>query len=601
MRFRTTLILLLVVALLGAYLWYVDRGRPSTAEQHLVEKRIFKTFDQDKVAALRVVVAYRTNEIGAITNREEFVVVRDVAGWNVTAPVNFPADEAKIGAILDQVKRLEQQRVTTPEEYARLNRAEAGLEEPDIVADFDMLDTNFSLHIGFEVPSLWNVYVAVPGRKEAYFAPHEFKDKLRLTTDSGDNDVRRRAVFGLRPYQVNAVQLERPDGALELQRDNDSTWRVTQPLRDAADHKQIETLLGQLEKLRVETFCDAPTSFGTPRLTLTVVQGTTSQRLQLGDEVSGPDDYEDEQGVRPKSLYLARRGEYPQYFTVKKSEVAGLLRPRDAYRDMRLFVTYDYHDPHGMTQVVGDNTLDLVRDPDWRVSGVASPLVDATKVDDYVYGWLDLPITNFADAAAARAALSNVWIRLAVPCKDIGQPLELALSAPRGPWCYAERSPGVFVAVARAAVAAHLATNEMPFLTNELLDVPAERVCAVDISTPEWSGRLAKSTNQWVLICSNAVTTLKDDIEVTLGTVLPVPVARWVAKVSPAGLAQYGLTTPAQRYAVEVERGDYAELCIGAAAPDGEGFYAMLAGQPYVGIISADALDKLSDALSAVR
>ncbi len=599
MRFRTTLMLLLLVAALGAYLWYVDRYQPSTAERQLVEKRIFKTFDQDNVAGLRIRVAQRTNEFGAITNREEFVIARDLAGWNVSAPVNFPADDAKIRAILDQVKKLDQQRQISGTNYAQLDRVAAGLTAPDIVADFDVLDTNLSLHIGFDVPSLWAVYVEVPGRAEAYFAPHEFKETLRLTTDSGDHDVRRRAVFNLRAYQVGGLQLERPDGSLELQRGNDTTWRIVQPLQDAAAHKQIETLLGNLEKLPVATFCDPPASFGTPRLTLTVVQGTTSQRLQVGDEVSGPDDYENEQGVRPKSLYLARRGEYQQFFTVKKSDLAPWLQPFDTLRDRRLFVTYDYHDPQRLTQTIGDDTLELAREADWQVTGVDSPLLDAAKVADYVYAWLDLPVTNFAAAATARAALSNVWIRLAVTCKDLDQPLTVALSAPRGPWCYAERSPGVYVAVAHTAVAAQLVTNAMPFLTSDLLDLPVERITALDATLPEWSGNLVKSSNQWVLIRAQAVTSLHDDLEVMFKNVLPVPVLRWVAKVPAAALAHYGLASPAQRYRVETERGDQAELCIGAAAPGG--FFAMLTGQPYVGVVRADAVRKLADLVQAVR
>jgi len=599
MRFRTTLILLLLVAALGAYLWYVDRYQPSLAERQRVEKRIFKTFDQDKVAGLRIVVAQRTNEIGAITNREEFVITRDLAGWNVSAPVSFPADDAKIRAILDQVKRLDQQRQISGADYAQLDRTAAGLTEPDVVADFDLLDTNLSVHVGFEVPSLWAVYVEVPGRAEAYFAPHEFKEALRLTTDSGDHDVRRRAVFNLRAYQVGGLQLERPDGSLELQRGNDATWRVVQPVQDAANHKQIETLLGNLEKLPVATFIDPPATFGAPRLTLTVVQGTTAQRLQIGDAVSGPDDYEDEQGVRPKSLYLARRGEYQQFFTVKKSDLAPLLQPFDTLRDQRLFVTYEYHDPVRLTQTIGDDTLELVRETDWQVAGVSSPLIDAAKVADYVYAWLDLPVTNFAAAAVARAALSNVWLQLVVTCKDIEQPLAMALSAPRGPWCYAARSPGVYVALDQATVAAQIATNELPFLADTLLDFPVERISALDATVPGWAGKLVKNSNQWVLIRAQAVTSLHDDLAEALQTALPVPVLHWVAKAPMTALARYGLATPAHRYRVETERGDQAEVCIGAAAPGG--FYGMLAGQPYVGVVSAAAVQKLADLVQAAR
>ena len=105
MKFRTTLILLVLVIACAAYLFYVDRYKPSTEELKRVEKRVFRDFEPAQVVRILLDVTQRDSETGAVTGTQNFELDRDSAGWNLLKPVNFPADETLVRQVLDLTTR----------------------------------------------------------------------------------------------------------------------------------------------------------------------------------------------------------------------------------------------------------------------------------------------------------------------------------------------------------------------------------------------------------------------------------------------------------------------------------------------------------------
>jgi hypothetical protein len=81
---------------------------------------------------------------------------------------------------------------------------------------------------------------------------------------------------------------------------------------------------------------------------------------------------------------------------------------------------------------------------------------------------------------------------------------------------------------------------------------------------------------------------------------LPLPVARWIAKVEESGLARFGLETPVYTWLIETDNHARTQIRVGAPA-DADGRYAMVVGEPYVGIIRNEALEKLLGACAAFR
>ena len=374
MRFRTTLILLILVLAAGAYVWFVDRFKPSTDEKQRVAKRVFKDFNPEKLTAIRIVVNEHTNKLGAIVRTDTFELERSLAGWTLLKPVNFPADEIKIRQILDLVKKIDQSRTTTPEEYKKINRGDMGLDSPAVVATFVMPATALTVRVGFEVPAQWANYVEIEGVPEVYYVPSHFKDALEFKTDSSDQDIRRHRIFDLRPYQVSSLLMEGAAASVEVRRNEAGFWRVTQPVMDAADGARIEDMLKQIETVSVASFDATATTFGQPWLTITAVEGTRSQRLQLGNEASGPDDFPDGKGVRPKGCWIARRLEYEQAFLIKKRDVEPYAAPADTFRLKQLVDVAGLGDVTHLSQDADGKTIEFdCKGTAWSMPGTDAP------------------------------------------------------------------------------------------------------------------------------------------------------------------------------------------------------------------------------------
>lgn len=597
MKFRTTILLLIVVMGLGAYLWYVDRGRPSTEERQRVAKRLLREFDPEKVTDLRVSVA-GTNASGERT-AVAFHLQRDVSGWRVITPLNFPANEIAVRRILDMARSVDQEAVIRGTNYAALDRAAAGLDEPDIVATFVMPATAFTMRVGGDVPGQWAHYVEIEGEPAVYFVPSHFKENLMLATDSSKRDVRRRRVFAIRDYQVSTISMETPVQTVELRKKDGIDWVLTQPVADAADAKVISALLEKLEKLELSAFVEEATNFGQPVLTLTVVEGMASQRLQLGAMVRGMYDAED----APPSEYLARRIEYPQYFTVRRADVEALMQPAEYYRSKRMITWHDDETPVELRQSVGGDTLALTYNTErraWELADVATPLIDEAKLDSFVYDWLELSVTGFVAAAEARAALTSVWINVSARFEGSDTPRAIALSRPVNGLVYAERSPGVFVTCDEQAVRALAATDEVRFLKDALIELAGDDVTEVAIAREGARWQLVQRSNVWSIMHGDTVKDSTRDVAGILGGLLPLQVVRYVEKAGVAELARYGLQPAEQEVTFTASGGEMTTLLVGGAC-DTTNRYVMVQGQPYVAVMTAARVEALEDVYEVAR
>ncbi len=586
MRFRTTIILLLLALGAGLYLALVDRGKPSTEELKRIEKRVFKEFEPEKITRIIVEIAERENETGKVVKTVEFDIERDPVGWKILKPVSFPADGSRIRQILDFVKKIDQSRLVVGEDYKALDRKGTGLDEPDVIATFETPATSITVRIGLTEPVGWDNYVEVAGRDAVYFVPSQFKDTLSLKTDNSSQDVRRRNVFDVRKYMVNSLVMEHPAYSVELRRGDDLTWRMTQPVNDAAEGDKVEKMIEKIADFTVESFVEAPSNFGRPRLTLAVIQGAMSQRLQVGNK-TGPEDKD----------CFARRGEYQQYITIHESDIELFMEKPNDYRSKLLIIKNEFQDPVHLTQTADGDTMEFdFKDEAWTIPGLATALEDELEVEDYVYLWQELTVTGFVDAAQAGLALSDVWIKLTFKFKGLPEPLELSLSRPKDGLVYAERTPGIFVTLDESAVRELLATNEFRFLNKEVVNIPADSIAEVTIQKGTRAFKLLKGTNQWVSIITNAALSIDADVSADLEKSLPVVVSEYVANTmkQPGDLlARYGLSPAYQTFSFTDTGGKSATISIGNEYKYGNR-YAMLTGEPYVFVISQEAYNKLA-------
>ena len=588
MKFKTTLLLLFLVIAAALYIKFVDSKKLSTEELKRIEKRVFSKFKPERITKMSLKITDRQDETGKVIKVSEFEIERTPTGWSVKKPVSFPADSAKTRRILDLVKKIDQSRVIVGADYKNLDRKGAGLDQPNVVATFKTPATSMVFNIGFTDPIGWNNYVEINGRKAAFLVPIHFKDALLIKTDNSQDDIRRDKIFDARKFLINSIIMEHPDFTLELRRQDDLAWRLVRPINDDANSDKVNELLNLIEKMNVESFVDSSADFGKRKLMLTVIQSGVSQSLLVGKNVP----------ENPETSF-ARRAAYQQDFTVKNDMLDPFMQKPDSYRSRLLIVKNMFQDTEHLTVISDGKTFEYDRNENkkWTMPGVTTHLLDEMKIDDYIYEWEGLNITNFADAAIAEKALTNIWIKLILKFNGLDVPMELTLSKPLNGLVYAERSPGIFVAFDAKEIEKLNVKNELGFLFDSVIDVPAKRVHEISILNKGAEFKLVLSSNKWTSISANSICEVNADVLDDIDAALPVTIKKYIAntlKNKNINPASYGLNPPVQKFTFT--NGKPWIILVGNEDKYGNR-YGMLAGEPFIFIIEKDSCDKLNKLL----
>jgi hypothetical protein len=363
-RLTSTLVLVVALAGLGGYIYFVDSKRPAPG-----------TEPRDKVFAVE---ADAIEEI-TVKSGGEATTLRKVDGsWKITTPIQADADQNEVSSLTTNIASLEMNRVV--DENAP-NLGEFGLATPAIEVSFKAAGgASGQVALGDKTATQSDVYAVKPGEKRVFvvsafqettFAKKTFdlRDKRILTFERDKVDSLEVALDG-----KTAVQLAR----------SGSDWSVRAPTPARADYSAVEGLLtrvasGNMTKL-VEPAADAAAlakyGLDKPTAAITLGAGSTRATLALGKEESG--------------VVYARDQSRPMVFAVEPALATDLKKPADDYRDKDLFESRAFNtdrvritrgaDSYDFQKVAGSGATAVDK---WqRVGGSAPVDVDATKVDD---------------------------------------------------------------------------------------------------------------------------------------------------------------------------------------------------------------------------
>jgi len=273
MSFRNTAILAVLVALLGAYLYWVER--PALEEA----SRTVSLLEFEPRAVTRLEL--RTPDETIEAERTDDV-------WRITAPIAAAGDSRAIDTLVRtaaeaEVKRTVAESVDDPAPF--------GLEEPVAVLQLFIGERALpTLSIGNGTPIGFNAYVRRDEEPSVLLTGGTVRAALmkRLA------DLREKVLLHLDETAVTAVTLAPRDGDLvRLERDGDG-WRLTSPIESAAADTAVRNLLGSLRALRAvdflaETGDEAEASRGLRpaalEITIETQAGSPPTVLRIGGEV----------------------------------------------------------------------------------------------------------------------------------------------------------------------------------------------------------------------------------------------------------------------------------------------------------------------------
>lgn len=303
----TTIALVLVLAGLGAYIYFVDSDRPAAGVEQ--KEKVF-TVDAEKI-----------NEISVTTEGETTVLQRADGNWRITTPFAADADRTEASSLSTGLAGLELGRVV--DENAS-DLAQYGLAEPRIRLAYKAEGGGSGeLLIGDKTATGGDLYALIPGQTRVFLIPGWQETSLAKKPF----DLRDKRILQFDRDNVDSVEIARAgEPTIVLAREG-SDWTLKEPVAARGDYSTVEGLLTKLATANMTRLIDAsgPQTYGldVPSAVIRVGAGSSRAAIEFGAEEDG-------------AVY-ARDPSRQMIFTVDAQLAADAKRPANDYRSKSLF------------------------------------------------------------------------------------------------------------------------------------------------------------------------------------------------------------------------------------------------------------------------
>ncbi|MDQ3623375.1 MAG: DUF4340 domain-containing protein, partial [Verrucomicrobiota bacterium] len=289
MKFRSTLILLLLAAGLFAYIWFVERNRPTTREAREQSQRVAK-IDRDEFDAI------------SIKSPEDKLELRKKDNvWFLEEPVKDRADSMAINQLFTTVETLKHDAAIGADGKAPTKEQirEFGLGDPDTKVRFAGKDKRVEFEFGKDAAVEGKVYLKIEDKSVVYVVGSDFKNQVAKKAD----EFRDKKLTDLSTGLLTKAIIKTAQGEIELEK-KDKHWQITRPLNARGDDAKIGDVLSQATTARIESFVADSANLSAyglqePRGTVTLYSEGSEQPaiLQIG---TNPGDEKDKEKTYAK-------------------------------------------------------------------------------------------------------------------------------------------------------------------------------------------------------------------------------------------------------------------------------------------------------------
>ena len=383
---RSTLLLAVALAGLGAYIYFVTWRQPDDAAS--ATEKVFAGLETDNITGLTVKA-----EDGSATT-----LTKTEGSWHMTAPLDGGADPSTVTSITQALTSLERQRTI---DEAGQQPAQYGLDSPKLEVDFTTNDgVSHKLALGATNPTKASLYATRDGEPAVFLVPQYQESTFNQTTfNLRDKSILTFDRDGLKGLTVSA------DGhTVTLDKTGDAEWRMAAPAKARADFGTVEGVVSRLQTTQMKSVVSdeaVPAAdlrkYGLdhPAIAATLQAGDAPVTLEIGSD-AGSD-----------TLY-ARSSARPGVFTVETALAGDLRRAPEEYRRKDLF-DFRAYNATKVELTRGGKTVTFERvkgegegaTDSWRRS-MPAPAADAdkTKVEALLAKLADLRADSFVRSAA---------------------------------------------------------------------------------------------------------------------------------------------------------------------------------------------------------
>jgi hypothetical protein len=425
---RSTIALVVVLAGLGAYIYFVTWKKSDTDSTASKQEKVFAGLQADKIDELKV-----TSDKGDVTSLK-----KDGTTWQLTSPLATKADEAEVSGITTNLSSVEITRVI---DENPTSLKEFGLEKPRIEVDFKKAgDKGFErLLVGEKSPTGASLYAKKNDDKRVFLIPAFQETSLNKSTF----DLRDKTLVKFDREKVDAVEVTADKKVMTLAKEG-SDWKVTRPVQTKADFGSVEGLIGRLQSAQMKSIVSTDPSaadvkkygLDKPQETVTLMMGSARATIELGAK------------AEDNTVY-ARDVSRPVVMTVESALADDLKKGADDYRRKDIFEFRAFNATHieftrnGQTVAfdkVKNTGKDAQTNPDiWKRSSPNPKDANKDTMDSLLSRLSNMRAASFTDTTA-KTGLDKPALTVYVKFED-GKKEERVTFGQNGSDVYASR-PG---------------------------------------------------------------------------------------------------------------------------------------------------------------
>lgn len=237
MKLRNTIILLLLVAGMLAYIKWVDKGKLSTTQSREAETKPFTLIDQDQISRLTI----RSRDTEIQLSQADNV-------WTIDSPIKDRAQEYDVKSLLGGLDLLTLIPVGK-KAPTREQLKDYGLQKPEFSVKVEAPGIGVEVSIGNETVQEGVYYIKVEGRDMVYTARTAVGEYLARKP----NGWRSRTLTNVFPQNVRKVDIKTAKGEMAVGRAG-KYWSIVKPLKARADSAIMADLLANALTAQVQDF-----------------------------------------------------------------------------------------------------------------------------------------------------------------------------------------------------------------------------------------------------------------------------------------------------------------------------------------------------------
>jgi hypothetical protein len=380
---KSLLVLVVVLAGLGAYIYFVEARKPQDVETAAGPK-IF-TVKADAIDEITVKSA----------SGDQTTLKKTNGAWQITDPVSAPADEEEVSGVVTSLATVDIVR-TVDDNPGALKPF--GLAAPRVDVTFKAAGNVHPqrLLIGDKTATSGNLYAKLPNEKKVFLIAGSFDASF----NRGTFDLRQKAVLTFERDKVDRLTVQSPGAAVELSLVG-GEWRIDKPYQALADYGIVEGLVGRVQSAQMKSIAAQDAAdlklygLDKPEASVTFGLGSSQATLILGKKT-------DEGTLYAKDLSR------PIVFTVDSSLLEDVKKPADDLRRKDVFAFRAFNATavqitRGTETLAFEKTTGQGKDAGekWRETKPASKDLDPAAFDTFLTKLSNQRAQSFVAAGAS--------------------------------------------------------------------------------------------------------------------------------------------------------------------------------------------------------